>query len=63
MTKTMDHPGYQKAMRAKSDEQLRFIVNDATAAARANPTGENAGYYLDEVHYAAAELRRRREAR
>ena len=60
MAKIMDHSRYAKAMRAKSDEQLRFIINDAAEAARVNPQGENAGYYLDEVHYAAAELRRRR---
>jgi len=57
--KTMNHNEYPKRLRNKTEADLRFIIADATEAVRANPTGENVGYYLDEVHYAAAELRRR----
>lgn len=59
MPKTMNHAEYQRGLRSKSVEQLQFIANDANEAATANPTGENAGYYADEVHYALAELNRR----
>lgn len=60
MTKTMNHAEYQKNLARKSIMELEYIVKDAAEAVRINPTGVNAGYYMDEVHYAAAELRRRR---
>ncbi len=55
--KKMNHSEYQKALKKKSVDELRFIVKDAREAAELK--NENAGYYLDEVHYAAAELQRR----
>ena len=55
--KEMNHAEYQKQLRTKSDEALRFIIKDAQEAAAL--MNDNAGYYLDEIHYAAAELRRR----
>ena len=58
--KTMNHNEYMKACKTKTVEQLQFIREDASAAIRAMPFGENAGYYADEVHYAAMELKRRR---
>lgn len=58
--KKMDHGQYPKRLRAKTEQELRFIVKDAGEAVTANPQGANAGYYMDEVLYAAAELRRRR---
>ncbi len=63
--KIMDHSAYQKKLRNKarySKNALFFIIKDAGEAEKANPLGENAGYYMDEVHYAAAELRRRAAA-
>jgi hypothetical protein len=36
-------------------------MRDAKAAHDANPEGPKAGYYLDEINYASAELNRRRE--
>ena len=60
MIKTMDHTQYPKSLKKKTDEELRFIIKDATEAAKVNPTGPNTGYYLDEVHYAFNELRRRK---
>ena len=57
--KTMNHSQYQKGLKRKSVAELRFIAQDAREAEEANPQGENAGFYADEVHYAAAELRRR----
>lgn len=55
--KQIDHAAYQKNLKSKTIEQLKFIIKDASEAA--NLGGDNAGYYLDEVSYAAAELRRR----
>jgi hypothetical protein len=60
MRKQMNHDAYQKALKQKSEAELRFIVKDASEAARAG--NDNAGYYLDEVTYASAELRCRKSA-
>lgn len=59
MKKTMDHTAYPRLMKRKSDEALHFIIKDAKEAIAVNPDGVNAGYYADEVHYAAMELKRR----
>lgn len=59
MTKTMDHAAYQRKLKTKSEAELRFIIQDANEAQRANPDNPNNGYYADEIHYANAELRRR----
>jgi hypothetical protein len=34
-------------------------MKDCREAIAAMPDGENAGYYMDEIHYCAMELRRR----
>lgn len=60
MAKQMNHSTYQNSLRRKTVAQLRFIIQDAREASEANPNGENAGYYIDEIHYAYAELQRRR---
>jgi hypothetical protein len=60
MKKTMNHTEYPKTLRTKSEAELRWIIKDAGEAAQANPEGVNAGYYADEVNYAASELYRRR---
>jgi len=60
--KVMNHADYQKRLKRASDESLRYIMKDAREAIDAQPFGENAGYYADEIHYAAAELRRRGQA-
>ena len=57
--KKMNHADYQKALRNKTEDQLRYIAKDAREAAEAMPEGENAGFYLDEVHYCSMELARR----
>lgn len=59
MVKHMDHAAYQATLRTKSMAELRFIAKDAREAMDAQPDGPNAGYYADEVHYAAAEIKRR----
>lgn len=57
--KTIDHIEYPKRLRTKSVVELRFIISDCHEAIRVNPTGDNVGYYLDEISYASQELRRR----
>lgn len=57
--KKMDHSAYQKSLKKKTVSELLYIIQDAGEAAAANPLGGNAGYYLDEVWYARAELKRR----
>ena len=57
--KTMNHAEYQKSLKSKSDAALEYILFDARKAEEAHPTGENAGYYADEQHYAAMEITKR----
>lgn len=61
MKKIMNHSEYKRALKGKTDDELRFTMNDAMAAANANPTGDNVDYYLDEVCYCADELFERRQ--
>lgn len=58
--KVMDHGKYQKGLKSKSIVELEFIIKDAGEAIAANPDNPNNGYYQDEIHYAAMELRKRR---
>lgn len=58
---TIDHTEYPKRLRRKSIVELEFIRKDANEAIEANPHGEKAGYYMDEIHYASMELQRRRK--
>lgn len=55
----IDHKAYQRKVKGYSDDQLWYVIKDAREAAEANPQGPKAGYYYDEIHYCAAELRRR----
>ena len=59
--KVMDHNEYPKSLKSKSTASLYFIMGDAREAAELG--GENEGYYLDEVHYCAMEIKRRQEAK
>lgn len=59
--KKMNHTTYPLGLKKKTDDELRFIMKDAQEAHDAFPTSENAGYYLDEVLYAAMELKARWE--
>jgi len=60
-TKVMDHDFYQKKVRTMDDSALRFVIQDCAAALEAWPDQPNAGYYADEIHYCAMELKRRRQ--
>lgn len=55
----INHSEYQKGLRTKSPESLRFIMRDAREAMEAMPEGQKAGYYADEIHYCGMELGRR----
>lgn len=59
-TKVMDHGAYRAQLKRKSIPELLFIIRDANQAIEANPDGPNAGYYADEVHYAATEWKFRK---
>jgi hypothetical protein len=59
--KQMNHTEYPKSLRGKTASELRFIAKDAKEAIDAMPTGENVGYYADEICYVVDELYRRRE--
>ena len=59
--KQMNHAEYQKNLKKKNEDQLRYIIKDARETVEAMPMGENAGYYADEIHYAAMELKGRGE--
>ena len=55
------HTKTMAAFKDKSNDALKFIQQDAAAAAKANPNNPKAGQYMDEVHYASMELKKRRE--
>ena len=57
--KTMNHAEYQKRCRTMSPIALRYTITDCQETLRHDPHGKNAGYYADEIHYCAAELKRR----
>lgn len=61
-TKHIDHNEYPKKLKTKSIAELKFIIKDAKEAMEAMPENPNYGYYADEIHYAAMEIRRRLEA-
>lgn len=58
-TKHIDHVGYPRLCRTRSDAELRFIIADCKATLAAWPDQPNYGYYLDEINYCADELTRR----
>jgi len=57
----MNHSEYQKKVKKMTVAELMYLAKDAREAAEAYPEGINAGYYTDEMHYAAMELRRRQK--
>lgn len=59
---TMNHADYQKRTRRMTVEQLAFVIKDCRETLAANPDGEKAGYYADEINYCAMELKRRNSA-
>jgi len=55
----IDHAAYQAKVKTMTVAALRFAIADARAAIDAMPDGPKAGYYGDEIHYCAMELRGR----
>ena len=55
----IDHKNYPKQLRHKSLTALLFIIKDAKEAIAAMPDNPKAGYYQDEICYAAMEIRNR----
>jgi len=55
----INHAEYQKRMKSRTEAELRFIIKDAREAIEAMPNGHKAGYYADEISYAAMELTKR----
>jgi len=47
--------------RDKSNDALKYTINDAKAAIAANPDNPKSGQYMDEVHYANMELANRQK--
>ena len=60
-TVKIDHGAYQERTREMSDAALLFTIKDASGAIEAMPHGPKVGYYTDEIHYCAMELKRRQD--
>lgn len=60
-TKVMDHAFYQKKVRTMESSSLKYVIQDCKAVLEAWPEHPNGGYYADEIHYCAMELKRRGE--
>lgn len=56
----LDHAAYPRRCRRLSEAELLYIIADCRESISAWPDSPNAGRYQDEIHYAAAELERRR---
>ena len=59
----IDHEAYEGWTKTLPDEDLKAIIQDAAKAAKDMPEGSKAGYYLDEINYAAKELANRRRGK
>ena len=57
--KYMDHNLYVASLKHLNMDALEYSIRDAALARDAMPNGINNGFYADEVHYLAAEIRRR----
>ena len=61
-THVIDHQAYMDYVSGLSDEELSYIRKDAMEAMRANPDGDKAGYYADEVNYVEMEMANRNKS-
>jgi hypothetical protein len=55
----IDHATYPARCRRMSDAELHFTIADCRSALEAMPDSPKAGFYADEICYAADELARR----
>lgn len=58
-TTQINHAEYQKRVRHYTVPMLQYTIKECQEAIEAMPNGHKAGYYADEIHYCAAEIRRR----
>lgn len=59
MKPAFDWNAKKQQARAMSAEALHYSISDCRKTLEAYPESENAGYYMDEIHTFAEELRRR----
>ena len=57
--KTINHNEYQERVRTQSTDELVYTIQDCREALAAWPDSDNAGFYADEIHYCAMELKKR----
>ena len=55
----INHAQYQKNLKKKPIESLRFIIEDCKESLRAMPDNPKAGVYMDEINYCMMEISRR----
>lgn len=55
----MNFAEYEKMARKMETSSLQYVIQDCQKALEAMPDNPKAGYYMDEIHICAAELRRR----
>ena len=53
------HSQTMKNFKAKKPEELCYIIQDCKQAIEAMPDGFKVGVYMDEIHYAGMELKKR----
>ena len=58
----IDHNEYPKKLKKKMFAELLFNRKDAAEALAANPDGQKASYYADEICYVSMEIKRRQAA-
>lgn len=56
-----DHAAYQRMVKTKSIESLRFTISDCQQAIAANPDNPKCSHYADEIAYCGMELKKRKE--
>ena len=57
----INHTEYMKKVKTLPYESLLYIIKDCQETLAVNPNCEKAGYYADEIHYCAMELKRRQK--
>ena len=55
------HSDYIESCKKRSDDSLRYIMQDCRNAIEAMPENPKCSQYMDEIHYCAMELRRRKD--
>ena len=61
MLNQIDHAEYPKSLVDRSISSLRYTIKDCQNAMAAMPDNPKCGYYADEIHYCAMEIKRRQK--